>query len=449
MRREEAEGINPTPWQSRVLAVPSEYNLFLGGGRGGGKSFVAMLDVLRHCELHGSEARPLVVRMTFRALSEMEENFEAMCLQAYGARGYARNRADHMFRLSNGAVVEFAALDHPSAYTRHQGKSYTHLLVDEYGLLREPRWVRLLKSNLRAAQGIPLRTVYTANPGGPQNAALHHDHVTKAPAWTPYEIDGEMWVNCPSTLRDNPLIDQDAYIQRLRASVGNDEDLLKAWLTGDFGINRGAYFAGVLDPRVHQIGDLDHRYIDGGFISLDWGYAAPAVCLLFARTRHAMNGMAADSLVVLDEVSTHDPNDLNSGTRMAPGALAEAIIERCDRWNMYPQGVADDAMGLQQTLVELLSENGIYVSKPRKERVAGWAAIRELLVNARDRNGAPGLFISQRCEYLWATLPFLTRNERRPEDLDTTGPDHAADALRYGVLHSRQAIGTGRTIGHY
>lgn len=32
------EVIEPTPYQARVLSVPENMDLFLGGGRGGGKS---------------------------------------------------------------------------------------------------------------------------------------------------------------------------------------------------------------------------------------------------------------------------------------------------------------------------------------------------------------------------------------------------------------------------
>lgn len=37
-------------WQERVLAVPEDADLFLGGGRGGGKSYVLALLAMRHAE---------------------------------------------------------------------------------------------------------------------------------------------------------------------------------------------------------------------------------------------------------------------------------------------------------------------------------------------------------------------------------------------------------------
>ena len=39
------------------------------------------------------------------------------------------------------------------------------------------------------------------------------------------------------------------------------------------------------------------------------------------------------------------------------------------------------------------------------------------------------MWISARCRYFWQTVPFLQRDPSRPEDIITTGPDHAADAV--------------------
>jgi hypothetical protein len=45
-----------------------------------------------------------------------------------------------------------------------------------------------------------------------------------------------------------------------------------------------------------------------------------------------------------------------------------------------------------------------------------------------------GLYVSRACDYWWSTVPYLSHDVKRREDLDTHGPDHAADACRYGLL---------------
>ena len=59
--------IRPTPFQSQVLMVPEDHFLFLGGGRGGGKSFALQLLILRHVQQYKARARVLVTRRRLKS----------------------------------------------------------------------------------------------------------------------------------------------------------------------------------------------------------------------------------------------------------------------------------------------------------------------------------------------------------------------------------------------
>ncbi len=50
----------------------------------------------------------------------------------------------------------------------------------------------------------------------------------------------------------------------------------------------------------------------------------------------------------------------------------------------------------------------------------------------------PGLFISERCESLWATLPYCISDDRNTEDMEKAAPDHSADAVRYVLTAANQ-----------
>jgi len=50
----------------------------------------------------------------------------------------------------------------------------------------------------------------------------------------------------------------------------------------------------------------------------------------------------------------------------------------------------------------------------------------------------PGLFISERCQSLWAMLPYCISNDRKPEDMEKAAPDHSADAVRYVLTAANQ-----------
>ena len=66
------------------MAVPESFDLFLGGGRGGGKSHLLAALFLRHCEQDGEHARCLVVRKSFPALQDLEQSFHSFFRAVYG-----------------------------------------------------------------------------------------------------------------------------------------------------------------------------------------------------------------------------------------------------------------------------------------------------------------------------------------------------------------------------
>ncbi|HZX70975.1 MAG TPA: hypothetical protein VFE77_09160 [Rhodanobacter sp.] len=59
-------------FQQQTLSVPEELDMFLGGGRGGGKSYALALLALRHAEQYGVKARILYIRRTYKGLADFE-----------------------------------------------------------------------------------------------------------------------------------------------------------------------------------------------------------------------------------------------------------------------------------------------------------------------------------------------------------------------------------------
>ena len=50
----------------------------------------------------------------------------------------------------------------------------------------------------------------------------------------------------------------------------------------------------------------------------------------------------------------------------------------------------------------------------------------------------PGLFISERRESLWATLPNCIGDDKNPVDMEKAVPDQSADAVRYVLTAANQ-----------
>ncbi len=54
--------VTPTKFQQAVLRFRGHCNILNAGGRGSGKSFSMMLDLIDHMRQHRADARPLVLR---------------------------------------------------------------------------------------------------------------------------------------------------------------------------------------------------------------------------------------------------------------------------------------------------------------------------------------------------------------------------------------------------
>jgi hypothetical protein len=445
----------PTPFQEAVLRFRNHCNILNAGGRGSGKSFSMMLDVLDHLRVLGPIARPLVLREQWQALTELQSELLEMCRGAFGEA--RRNKSEGTITIPTGGVITFSNVSDEDSYAKHQGKSYTGLFADECGNYPTQAWafVNRIRSNLRAPPGVRVKLHFTANPHGRAHTIVVKNYISKAPPWVPFaDPSGDLWIWTTSTLEDNPHIDRDAYRRQLVASTASDEALAKAWIDGDWSVLGGSMFAPPFDPRVHIIQDgLRHssasmQYRVGG----DWGTAAPATAILLGRLRQDVGRMRYGSIIALDEIDTALPDDLSLGTGAPPQVFADMIREMCTRNGLKhpPAVVMDDMRGLQsETVITLLRENQLFAHKPyKKDRVGQWNLIRQLLHNAVN-GGGPGLFFTPRCPHLLETLPEAPRGTLRAEDLDPKwNRDHHVDALAYGVrdLWGNRAT-SGRHVG--
>lgn len=446
-----------SPFQGRVCAVPETMDLCLDGGRGGAKSHTFALLALRHSEEHRERARVLYIRRTYKGL----EDFAGITREVFGTvyGSAARyNAADHVWRLPTGAYMELGQLDGPGDYQKYQGRSFTLIIVDEAQQYDDPADLDRLRSNMRGPDGVPIRTAIGANPGGVGHHWLTERLVFRGAPWRPFvePSSGRTFVRCPSTYRDNPFIDRVEYEANLRASCPEDPELLRAWLDGDWSVLRGAFFAGILsearsgvDPEVLRIAKRWDK-----FVAHDWGSAAPSVTYLVGRSPGVI-GFPRGSLVLLDEAHTARPNRLNEGMGWTVDRVAEQIKEMCARWGCRPRGCGDDAIFARargvtaMTIADEFAAAGVRLSPAGKgSRKRGWETVRRLMADAGSLD-RPGLYVSRACDYFWKTVPALPRDERDPEDLDSSAPDHAADAMRYGVVWKPPAARMSRVRGMY
>jgi len=447
--------ISTNKFQHNVLLLPEEVDVFLGGGRGGGKSYALGLLALRHIEQYGDRARILYIRRTYKGLSDFELLTRELFGMIYGSAA-RYNGAEHVWKFPNGGYLEFGQLENSGDYSKYQGRSFTLLMVDEAGQFPSPDLLDILRSNLRGPKAVPIRMIIAANPGGAGHHWLAKRYVFQAAPWKMFlEIKSKrQWCYAPSTFAGNQFIDREQYKDQLESSCPSDPELLRAWIDGDWAVNRGAYFASVLDESRNctdpwkEVPEFHNEKWES-FLCHDFGSSAPSatyiVCISPGATGPDGRFYPRDSLVLVDELATNKRDRPNDGLGWTVPILAEAIVELCKRWNIRPVGVADDAIfaksghGAGSIADEFMLGDVRFSPAKKADRLTGWNIMRRMLADA-GKPDVPGLYISRNCAYFWETVPQLGRDQKRVEDVDSTGADHAADAVRYGCLRERSEM---------
>lgn len=446
--------INLNGFQEKALALPEEFDLFLGGGRGGGKSYALALLAMRHVEMYGDKARILYLRKTYKGLADYELITRELFAMVYGTAA-RYNAGEHVWRFPNGGYMELGQLETHGDYAKYQGRSFTLLIVDEAGQYPSSELLDIMRSNLRGPKEMPVRVVIAANPGGPGHHWLAKRYVFQADPWTPfYESKSKrQWIYAPSTFDGNRFIDTEQYRDQLQSACPDDPELLRAWLEGDWAVNRGAYFASVIEESRNAVPTWQDIPEDWSVhLTHDFGSSAPSVTYICAVSPggEGPDGRyyPRDSIVLVDELHTARRENPNNGLGWTVPVLAEEIVKWCAEWEVKPQGVADDAIFARTgsgagSIADEFSKAGVRFTPAKKaDRITGWNIMRRLLADA-GKPDRPGLYIARHCEYFWDTVPYLARDQKRVEDLETTGPDHAADAVRYGCLRKDRVIDIG------
>ncbi len=411
-----------------------------GSARGSAKTTALILDCLSHCETFAEHAAPLVCRESHAGLIQISDELYLLARQAWGD-AVRRNKAENTITLPNYAVITFTQISDMESYIKHQGKNYSALYLEEASNYALSAWeyVDKLRASLRPPLGQRPHLHLTANPWGLSHSKILRDHIEKAPFWKPYCVNGIWWINTHTSFKDNPHIDQEAFERELLAACAGDENMVAAWIRGEWSQIGGSMFAPPWDQSIHVIDNPTRLPDVRWMVGVEWGLSSMSWAGLGAKLKQPWGNHVAGTVFVIDEVHSCPDGSWANGDGSPPEVLAEMIAE-CLARNGAPRGtqvVVDDMRGLHgatDSVVEIFRACGLSATKPNKAggRSRGWVNIRSLLHNAKEQNGGPGLYIADRCESLIMTLPAAPRNKRRTSDLDPSwDQDHASDGLSY------------------
>lgn len=441
---------DPFPTQQRLHQVHTDETLF-GGAAGGGKSAGTRAEAMLTC-MQVPGLRAVIFRRTF---PDLERSVIEPLRQEMPAGAATYNGSKHVWRFTNGAILELGSLDRDSDVLKYQGAEYQLQIWEELTQFTEHQYT-YLRSRLRAggkvkerlAQlGWRPRCIATTNPGGPGHLWVKRRFIDPAPAdvvWQPKPTYEEPHpgtrIYIPSRVSQNPHVDA-AYMDRLNSLP---PALRKALRDGDWNILDGVRFS-QWSENMHVV-PYDRMLADGidpthpayeRVVGVDYGMTAP-----FAA--HWMVKLPTDQVYVYRELNARHLTPAQQAAAIAaaetptergPGRRCPVVLDAAC-WARSPN--APTAQGRagrppRGSIAEAYWEVfGSDLRKSHKDRLGAAAQLDSLLTPRED--GRPGIIFADTCRSAIATIPALPRAKANPEDVLTTADDHDYDSLSYGLF---------------
>ncbi len=417
--------------KQRLFLLDRHKHIAFGGARGGGKSWAvrtkAKLLAFRYAGI-----RLLIVRRSYPEL--MNNHINILRNELAGAAVY--NDRDKILRFMNGSTVNFMYCDRDGDLDRIQGVEYDVIFIDEATQLSEYQ-MKSIAACVRGVNPFPKRVYYTCNPGGRGHGYIKRLFVDRR------FKDGENpedYSFIQSLVSDNTALmkAQPDYVKQLEALPPK---LREAWLYGKWDIFDGQFFEDFVIGNEMEKSELRFTHVIKPFDisrgeargwklyrSYDFGYNRPFSCAWWAVD---YDGVIYRILELYGCTST--PNE---GVRWTPEKQFEEIsrMEREHPWlkGRDIQGVADPSIwdaSRGESVADTAARYGVYFTPGDNKRIAGWMQCHYRL--QFDSEGYPRMYVFENCRAFIRTVPLLTFSASNPEDLDTSGEDHAANEWRY------------------
>lgn len=372
--------------------------------------------------------------------------------------GYKWHEQDKYFRGPKGGRLRFSYLESDSDADAYQGHSYTRLYPEEMGTFPSEAPINKLQATLRSGNGVPCQMKGTCNPGGPGHqwvkSRYRLDEYPQGFQVFRYEFVNPFTkgkiektrVFIPSKVSDNKFLGDD-YVANL-FQVGS-EQLVRAWLTGDWSVIEGAFFDNWSTVR-HVVRPFEIPKSWVRIRSMDWGYAKPFSvgwwAVVAEPTQCGDIILPRGCLVRYRE--WYGKSGPNEGLRLDAEDVAKGIAER-EAGEKMDAAVLDPSAFAQNggpSIAERMYTSHKIGFRPAdntrcgvRGAMSGWDAMRGRLHG--DEDGNPMMVFFSTCLDSIRTVPFLQHDDHRAEDIDTDGEDHAADEIRY-ACNSRPWVRT-------
>jgi hypothetical protein len=397
-----------------------------GGARGGGKTD----GVLGKFAIKQEQLGPDFNAIFFRKELPQADDLIERAKQIYLPLKAHWQDQKKQFTFIKGGRLRFRPLANDADAEKYQGQNLSDCAIEEAGNYADPSCIWKLFGALRGKGGG--QVILTFNPGGIGHSWLKELFIKPAPKGMKVlekklpNGSGFDYIYIPSRVHDNQILlaRDPEYINRLHM-VGSPE-LVRAWLEGDFEIHEGSYFPEFSSKHIVAPFNVPKHW--PRYLGYDWGYRSP-----FAAVWGAVSSGRDDrghelpypkgSLIIYREMWGKGVDNVEQANRIASVSVGENPIAVADPSIFSHEG--GPSINDQFTTVFAKYKHPSFRAADN-DRLSGWSQIRQRLVGK-----PPLLYIFATCPYLLETLPSMTIDKRKPEDLDTSGNDHAVDALRY------------------
>lgn len=460
--------------------------LLYGGAAGGGKSDFACNHLVRVSQRYPG-AHTLVIRQSIPELRRsLILRLIARQRQFDYPYTYRKREGTPMFEFDNGSIIECGHCQTDEDLGKYLSAEYLGIIIDEASQLT-PEQIMSLQARLRitvkfAAKGARTHLGLFTNPGDRAHAWLYKTFVAPTDYGNRivvYDLSGGIEKIAPVKVYEAPIdvrtatvddlydtlipwaealeVDYDqetqiavafvqakvtdnphvptSYLKNLRALP---ERKRRQMLDGDWDTFEGQFFH-EFARDLHVVERADEFPIPSGWvraIGLDWGEAKPYAAVWCAwdedgdawiyRCDYGAGYQTTEQAERVTKRSTMlDDND-------------KVVPER------FQARVADPSVfarrrGMGRSIADQWRDGGLRVTRANNERIHGWQNLRNYLwdpthVHDDGTRGRPRLHIFASCDELLDELVNAQYAKSAPEDMDTTGADHALDALRYVLM---------------
>lgn len=396
-----------------------------GGAAGGGKTDALIALALRWAD--HPKHRCLMLRRTRPQLQEVIDR----TLQLYPeiVPGAVWREAESRWKFPSGAIIQMGYAEHENDILNFKTAEYNLICFDELTSFTERQYLFMFTRNRTKSPDLPQQIRSATNPGDVGHEWVFRRFLDQREPYKIYNetvtidsrehVIGRQYI--PSHVWDNPAMpNREEYIAGIMQMAPED---VAAYLHGEWSRLAGAMFQPILVADSPQLQSRRFTLIR----SIDFGISDPTCVLWLA---HYPDTGVTD---IISELYLKDPSldDVANQVKlrelqMGLGAPVYSVASP----EMFNRQATSG-----QSISTMLNTLGVYLEKGNIDRMAGWTRLRTLQQRAALRIWPDqGIWGAPNCK---RTIPMLQRNTglgKDPNDLRPRQEDHAADALRYGIM---------------